>query len=345
LLDAPFGAKYNAPPPARARLQGSFTSSGSDEGKKGAPPVRRYFLAVPAIVLLTTFSPARAETVYWTALSHIGRVESDGADNRPLLDGDDAGLPTDVELDRSAGRLYWSNTLGSAGIAIRSVGTDGSNPTTVLQTTGAPAGLALDTRSGTMFWVERDTNRIQAANLDGTGQRTLVQGVMEGRGLEIDPVGNKLYWVEYAAGKLRRADLDGSNVTDVVTSGMTRPFDVDIDPIRGKLYWSELGANDLNFGTGAVFSLDPDGTNVRPIITGLSQPSGIDVDPVAGRLYFVNGLEGDILYSNLDGTGVTPVLTDAGLPQFLVVDTAAVPEPAQLGLISFAALFVLRRRR
>lgn len=287
---------------------------------------------------------AQAGTLYWSGLDALNRVNTDGTGSTSVTAPPTVRLPTDIELDRVTDRLYWTETFGTYANSIRSIGIDGSNPTTVLNT-GSGSGLALLPEAGKMVWAERETHSsIRMAGLDGSSPITLLTDVHDPRGLEVDPISKKIYWVEFG-GKLRRADLDGSNVVDIVVSGMTRPFDVDIDPLRGKLYWSELGSASNNQGTGAIFQCDLDGKNVSAIVTGLSQPSGIDVDPLGGRIYFVNGLAGKIMQSGLMGENPETLLSGVGIPQYLVVDTPQVPEVSFIGYIVFGALLRRRTRR
>ena len=57
--------------------------------------------------------------------------------------------------------------------------------------------IALDVVGGKMYWTDRDTEKIQRANLDGSNIEDLVtQGLSGPAGIALDVEGGKMYWTD-----------------------------------------------------------------------------------------------------------------------------------------------------
>jgi DNA-binding beta-propeller fold protein YncE len=294
-----------------------------------------------AYALLLIHAPSLyAGTLYYSALEKLGLVEIDSTVSSLIAAGDDVGLPTDLDLDVTNSRLYWTDSTKNS---IRTATTSGTDIQTIISTDGQPAGLALLWDRDQIVWSERHTNRIQIANLDGSNQQTLIADTLDPRSLDYDPVKGEIYWVEFG-GKIRRAKLDGTGLTDIVSSGLTRPIYLSIDPLSRMLYWSELGDSIFNRNTGIISRSTLDGDQVEVVLSGLSQPSGLDVDPTNERLYYVSGLDSQILSSDLDGSSITEHEFGGGTPLHVVIDTPPVPEPTSLALLAVGVPMLFRRR-
>ena len=81
----------------------------------------------------------------------------------------------------------------------------------------------------------------------------------------------KMYWTNLNANKIQRANLDGSNVEDLITRGLNKPYELKLDLAGGKMYWT-------NRFDGKIQRANLDGSNVEDLVTranGLSSPSGL----------------------------------------------------------------------
>jgi len=229
-----------------------------------------------------------AGKLYWTDLGNplasgdelIRRSNLDGSSTEILLDTTD-GLqsPGEIELDLSAGKMYWVD-VGASGARITRANLDGSGVEVVFRILDHRApnfgsgpgetlefasvwGLALDPGAGQMYWTDFFGADIHRANLDGSAvSGPLVAGLATPRGIDVDPARNLMYWTEVDNSTIFRADLDGLNVQlvadDVV--GVDEPFSIAIDSIPGKIYWTNLKA-------GTVQRADLDGQNAETLVT------------------------------------------------------------------------------
>ena len=156
----------------------------------------------------------------------------------------------------------------------------------------------------TIFWADRDADKIQRANLDGSNIEDLVtQGLEDPRGIALDVVGGKMYWTDRDADKIQRANLDGSNVEDLVTRGLRDPSGIALDVVGGKMYWTDRGRNKIQ-------RANLDGSNVEDLVTrGLRDPSGIALDVVGGKMYWTDWGTDKIQRANLDGSNVEDLVT------------------------------------
>ena len=95
---------------------------------------------------------------------------------------------------------------------------------------------------------------------------------------------------------------------DSLTSKSTRP--ADSQAALGRLFVLDLSG-------GRVFSLNPDGSDSRTLVTGCRLPDGIVVDTEAGHLYWTNmGVpsrnDGSIERADLDGRNRTTIIPEGG---------------------------------
>jgi predicted outer membrane repeat protein len=158
--------------------------------------------------------------------------------------------------------------------------------------------------SAKMYWADRDTGKVQRADLDGSNVEDLVTGLVEPTDTTIDATSGKLYWSERISDKIRRANLDGTDVEDVIASGQESPLGLQVDPSAGKIYWLD--------GTVRIRRADLDGSNIETLISGLNFVTGLALDVGGGKMYYANqnaGLRTEILRANLDGTGQETLVT------------------------------------
>jgi sugar lactone lactonase YvrE len=236
--------------------------------------------------------------MYWTdqGTNDIRRANLDGTEQQALLFNQT--MPTYIDLDVPAGKLYWTNQTEPSG-DIRRANLDGSQEQTVVPGLSTPDGIALDPAAGKMYWTGGLFGaNIRRANLDGTDPQTLVTGQSIPAGLARDVAHGKMYWTEFTGGDIRRANLDGTEQETVVTN-LNEPTDVALDVADGKIYWTDAPGAD----PGQIRRANLDGSGQEVVVTGLTRgPTGIALDLPQGNIYWTDYGAGDIRRANLDGT-------------------------------------------
>lgn len=217
--------------------------------------------------------------------------------------------------------IFWADSVAKA---IYRMDADGSDVTTVVSapTEGQIPDFCLDPVGEKLYWVSKsgtENSKVFKADLDGANQEQITAidlahpiVIMD---IDVDPVNERLYFLTMNEGYLRSSGLDGSDITELVTSGISTPGDLEVDPDGGKVYFSSQ-----SFDT--VKRVDLDGTNEETIVSsGLNNPYGLAVD--TGILYIADyqATDGDIFTIGADGSGtLTSILTRSGLED-VAVDT------------------------
>ena len=183
---------------------------------------------------------------------------------------------------------------------------------TATDATGASASLTFtitvqDTPSLTdryMYWIDRDTGKIQRANLDGSNIQDVLTGLIRPLYLALDIPGGKMYWTGWLTGRIRSANLDGSNLKDlVVKTGQGNPHSIALDVAAGKMYWTE-------WTIGKIQRANLDGSNIEDLITtGLSEPDDIELDVANSKMYWTDTGTDKIQRANLDGSNIEDLIT------------------------------------
>ena len=107
-----------------------------------------------------------------------------------------------------------------------------------------------------------------------------------------------MYWAEQGPGKIRRANLDGTDVQDLVTTGLNRPYSIalGIPQASGTLTFDPSTVADQTFTVGTAVSL------TLPIATGGIAPYTYTLTPDAPA-----GLQFDARNRSISGTPTTPM--------------------------------------
>jgi len=276
------------------------------------------------------FGPGATGGLYRVNLDDLSSVQQ-------IVSSSLVNTSTGVALDYLDRKIYWiADTQSTSVDKIRRANLDGTDIELFLLPNGQPADLKIDPYHGQLYWTSRVTNSLDVIDLDGSNQHQLV-ATAEPRGLDIDLMNDHLYWVEFARNRLRRADLDGSNVIDVITSGMSRPFDVAVDPLNERLYWAELGPATDN-SEGRVWRANLDGTSPTLIAEMLYQPVDVAIDVANGFVYW--GVGGSLYRVDLDGSNLTQFPFPNGPYVNLALDVPPiVPEPSSFAI--FATLIAV----
>ena len=264
-----------------------------------------------------------------------GRVLSanpDGSDLKTVV-SEGRKLPDGLVVDIAARYLYWTNMgnpKANDGSIFRS-DLDGKDMVAIVPPGGTftPKQLQLDTKSGKLYWSDREGMRVMRCNLDGSEVETLVQTGQDDAdrrdqtnwcvGVAVDHVGGHLYWTQKGPsdaglGKILRAGIElpaGESAArrsdiEVVFKDLPEPIDLEIDHTTRTLYWTDRG--DPPYGnTVNRAQLDTIGHSEPEIVmTHLMEGIGIALDPANNRMY-VTDLGGNVWAAALDGTGSRPI--------------------------------------
>ena len=236
----------------------------------------------------------------------IRSVSTDGTGLQTLINT--GGGLRGVAVDRSAGKLYWTNVDSDK---IRRANLDGSNPEDLVTDGLAfPIAIALRPPADRLYWGDQTLDQIGSAELDGSNAGPLLSTPFHS-GLAVDPVNGKLYWstsITAIEGEILRANLDGTNVETVVT-GASKPSRIALHVAAGKIYWTD-------FVLDVVRRADLDGSNIEDLyVVGANlNPGGIALDLAEGKIYWGQAVStsphvGKIMRMNLNGTSPEDVIT------------------------------------
>ena len=172
---------------------------------------------------------------------------------------------------------------------------------------------------GKMYWTDRETDKIQRANLDGSQIEDLITtGLDYPSGLALDVAGGKMYWMDAGTDKIQRANLDGSQIENLVTTGLSSPRSLALDLTGGKMYWT-----DESWSTRKIQRANLDGSQVEDIVTEVNNPEGFALDLAAGKMYWTDTGRSDIGRTNLDGSQIEILVTRSlNIPRAIALDLA-----------------------
>jgi hypothetical protein len=185
---------------------------------------------------------------------------------------------------------------------------DGSNLTTTLTVNGNQGGVAIDSRSGYIYYaISSGYGQIQRSRLDGSGVETIISGTSFAYGdstkfftdVAIDSNNNKLYFCDLRSRGIYRSNFDGSNAEVIVSSSgnwnnSNGIRDISLDMVHNRLYWTDSYYN-------KVYSASLDGSN-RKVLYSSVKPYGVDVDAVHNKVFWTG--DGKVFSAALDGTNV-----------------------------------------
>ncbi len=196
--------------------------------------------------------------------------------SRPILLFLSACLPVIAGPVAAAEKIYWTDRGSSS---IHRSNLDGTN-SEILISSGldGPAGIAVDSASLKMYWVE-EGGHIRRADLNGSTVENLLFAGGEPTDIVLDQPPGKMYWTERAATRIRKANLDGTDAEDVIDT-LFDPYGIDLDRVAKKIYWVE--------GSAAIMRANLDGTQAETEWTDNGLVRDVAVDPTAERLYWSN---------------------------------------------------------
>lgn len=272
--------------------------------------------------------------VYWTDVAgpsggHVLRRNSLEDTPQVVIGGlrDPRGLAVDV----AGGKLYWAEP-GSK--CIKRCNLDGSDVRTLITSSDAAAGMALDLPAQKLYWTDGvpGNGSIKRSNLDGTGVETIVTGGLHlAVGLAVDSVHGKVYWTDVQSGgtgTIQRANLDGTHIETILT-GIDEANGLALDVSGGVMYWPELVTNRIQCA-------HLDGSDVRDVIAGINDPTNVALDLVERKIYWTDSQNPTATNTNrieradLDGTGREVVISGIGQPWGVAIAVTTPPSKKRL---------------
>src|SRR5215470_14982824 len=239
-----------------------------------------------------------AEHVYWTNMGavpgrndgSIERSDLDGGNRRFIIATGGTFTPKQLHLDRTNGKLYWSDREG---MRVMRANLDGSQIETLVQT-----GEGENDRRDQTRWCV---------------------------GITVDPQRRQIYWTQKGndnagEGRILRAGMDipkgetASSRTDVEVffDGLPEPIDLELDLEHRVLYWTDRGnpprGNTVN---RAPVDAKPGQNEPQIVVSDLMEGIGIALD-VPGNRMFVTDLAGSLYAAKLDGTDKRTLLAAQG---------------------------------
>jgi hypothetical protein len=228
--------------------------------------------------------------------------------------------------------IFWSESGPWSGPKlgfVYSTAFDGTAKTAIATNITRPIGIALDVKSGYIYWAQDGydpsvtdpltTSRIVRANFDGSNPTNLFtkekDGFTNAQMLGLDLANGQLYWTDFSLGVIR-GNLDGAGYTVLGGSGNStnRYCGMAVDLVRRQVYFSEPQ------GPGILWRMDMDGKNLVVIDPQI----GVDGDDWAVNsmtldadnryLYFPHAMPGadQVIRMNLDGSNKTVLVADTG---------------------------------
>ncbi len=242
--------------------------------------------------------------------------------------GNQAGMVMDdVSVAKSGPKreIFWSETGGWDGPnlgKIFSAAFDGTGKSEVATNLNRPIGVALDVKSGYIYWAEDgfdpNPSRIVRANFDGSNQTTLftkTNGFTNAQMIALDLANGKIYWTEWQLG-VCCGNLDGTGFTVLGGSGNStnRYTALALDLERRHIYFAEPQ------GRGMLFRMDMDGKNVVTVdpLIGVEGDdwvvNSMMLDADNRCIYYPHAMPGadQIIRMNLDSSDKTVLVQDTG---------------------------------
>lgn len=227
--------------------------------------------------------------------------------------------PNGIAIDKSAGKMYWTDQLSSK---IQRANLDGTNIEDLVKpnipSVSSPLGMALDLVNKQMYWTDRGTNFVRKANLDGTNIQTVISftngsdgntptagalGLTFPDGIALDIPNKKIYFIAQGAVGIYRANFDGTGIEVVNRNIRNFPNQLALDLDNKKIYWSEDRVG--------IIKANLDGTQRDTFYKKqYIRDGGIALDITNKKLYWI--VDSILQKVNLDGTN--PVNLISNLP-------------------------------
>ena len=298
-------------------------------------------------MLLESWEPSdlaideQAGKIYWLFFypkgpTRLGQANLDGTDIKTVIVWERAlGLgcpsPNTIAIDADAQKIYFTinRCPRLKGRAIQRANMDGTDIEVVLELErndySFSVFVAVEPKSGKVYWSEPDMGTLYRANLDGSDVEIIVQQNRVGA-MTLHRGSAKVYWANGLQDMtVHRANFDGSGHEVVWQTSTQQFFGIDVHESRGHIYWAS--ANRLeSVKRREILRANLDGTAVESIIAkGIEHPKGIAVDELDEKIYWVDAhwktKKNKISRANLDGSSPEDLVIDGiGMARDIEVD-------------------------
>ncbi|XP_028331825.1 low-density lipoprotein receptor-related protein 2 [Gouania willdenowi] len=188
---------------------------------------------------------------------------------------------------------------------IRSMTTDGSQLSIVLQGLSNVVALDFDHNEKRLYWLDAGSRKIERMLFEGNERETLMEENLGAEGLALDWVGRKLYWTDGYYASVHVMELDGRYPKKLLSGEFTdknktymisRPRAVAVNPKYGWLYWTDW-SDDAYIGRSGM-----DGQNISAIITTkLEWPNSLTIDYTTNKIFFADAHLNFLDFADMDG--------------------------------------------
>ena len=291
-------------------------------------------------MLLTSYEPfdlaidEGAGKIYWLYQytknpPMLGQANLDGTDEKKVIVWDNENPhdtdyipPVAIAINADAQKVYFIRDR-----AIQTADTDGSDIQVVLELERNDffRGIAVDPKSGKVYWSEPNMGTLYRANLDGSDVEIIVQQNRVGA-MTLHRGNAKVYWENGLQDTtVHRANFDGSGHEVVWKTSPRQFFGIDVHESRGHIYWASVNRWKSE-KRGEILRANLDGTAVESIIAkGIEHPKGIAVDELDEKIYWVDAhwktKKNKISRANLDGSSPEDLVIDGiGMARDIEVD-------------------------
>lgn len=225
--------------------------------------------------------------------------------------------PRLVVLDIGLSSATPSATSGS----ILEISANGQIQQTLVENQSLPDGLAVDPKTGRLFWTNMGIPGEEDGSLLSYNPQTkLVETIIPSgrintpKQLALDSTSNKLYFSDREGLCVYRCNFDGTSLEKIVEAGNPHNLEegqdarnwcvgIAVAPKLGKFYWTQKGPS--KGGQGRIFCANistPVGqhpstrSDIECVQTGLPEPIDLEVDELNGWLYWTD--RGEIPFGN-----------------------------------------------
>ncbi len=156
------------------------------------------------------------QQLYWTDINGINRSNYNGTGVTSVVSYFHA---TDVEVDASANRLFWTGNDSSGTVGIWTASLNGANPIALATLPANPGvyGLTVNPGTQTVYWSNSSGGTISAIPYAGGTPTTILSSSWYIQGLEYEATTNRLYMVNKGTASVAWMNPTGGPVTTVFT--------------------------------------------------------------------------------------------------------------------------------